>query len=111
MKFKKDRPFATPEATEQKLLELANAIDPDGWQLRGIWLGREGRNRARLAHDASFRRLFIVHASWGRAVRVVNVRFAAHCGLKSDIALGPKSANRRRHSRLFDHPVNGRKQP
>jgi hypothetical protein len=29
MKFKKDRPFATPEAAEQKLLELANAVEPD----------------------------------------------------------------------------------
>jgi len=26
MKFKDDRPFATPEAAERKLLELANAI-------------------------------------------------------------------------------------
>jgi hypothetical protein len=26
MKFKHDCPFATPEAAEQKLLELANAI-------------------------------------------------------------------------------------
>ena len=29
MKFKDDRPFATPEAAEQKLLELANAIEAD----------------------------------------------------------------------------------
>jgi hypothetical protein len=29
MKFKDDRPFATPEAAEQKLLELANAVEPD----------------------------------------------------------------------------------
>jgi hypothetical protein len=29
MKFKKDRPFATPEAAEQKLLEVANAIETD----------------------------------------------------------------------------------
>jgi hypothetical protein len=29
MRFKEDRPFATPEAAEQKLLELANAIEPD----------------------------------------------------------------------------------
>ena len=29
MKFKEDRPFATPEAAERKLLELANAIQPD----------------------------------------------------------------------------------
>ncbi len=29
MKFKEDRPFATPEAAEQKLLELANAIEAD----------------------------------------------------------------------------------
>jgi hypothetical protein len=29
MKFKKDRPFATPEAAERKLLELANAIAAD----------------------------------------------------------------------------------
>lgn len=29
MKFKGDRPFATPEAAEQKLLELANAIEAD----------------------------------------------------------------------------------
>jgi hypothetical protein len=29
MKFKKDRPFATPDAAEQKLLELANAIEAD----------------------------------------------------------------------------------
>jgi hypothetical protein len=27
MKFKEDRPFATPEAAERKLLELANAIE------------------------------------------------------------------------------------
>ncbi len=29
MKFKEERPFATPEAAERKLLELANAIEPD----------------------------------------------------------------------------------
>jgi hypothetical protein len=29
MKFNGDRPFATPEAAEQKLLELANAIEAD----------------------------------------------------------------------------------
>jgi len=29
MKFKDDRPFATPEAAEQKLLELANAMKAD----------------------------------------------------------------------------------
>ena len=29
MKFKEDRPVATPEAAEQKLLELANAIEAD----------------------------------------------------------------------------------
>jgi hypothetical protein len=29
MKFKEDRPFATPEAAERKLLELANAVEPD----------------------------------------------------------------------------------
>jgi hypothetical protein len=29
MKFKEDRPFATPEAAERRLLELANAIEAD----------------------------------------------------------------------------------
>ena len=29
MKFKENRVFATPEAAERKLLELANAIEPD----------------------------------------------------------------------------------
>jgi hypothetical protein len=29
MKFKDDRRFATPEAAERKLLELANAVEPD----------------------------------------------------------------------------------
>ena len=29
MKFKEHRPFASPEAAEQKLLELANAIEAD----------------------------------------------------------------------------------
>ena len=29
MKFKNDRPFATSEAAERKLLELANAVEPD----------------------------------------------------------------------------------
>jgi hypothetical protein len=29
MKFKEDRPFATPEAAERKLLDLANAIEAD----------------------------------------------------------------------------------
>jgi hypothetical protein len=29
MKFKENRPFATPEAAERKLLELANAIEAD----------------------------------------------------------------------------------
>ena len=29
MKFKEDRPFATTEAAEQKLLQLANAMEPD----------------------------------------------------------------------------------
>jgi hypothetical protein len=29
MKFKEDRPFACPDAAERKLLELANAIEPD----------------------------------------------------------------------------------
>jgi len=29
MKFKEDRPLATPEAAERKLLELANAIEAD----------------------------------------------------------------------------------
>jgi hypothetical protein len=29
MKFKEERPFATPEAAEQKLLELANAVEAD----------------------------------------------------------------------------------
>jgi hypothetical protein len=75
---------------------------PRCWrQLRGIWLGREGRNRARLDYDASVRRLFIVHAGRGGPVRVVNVRFVAHCGLKSDIALGPKSAKTQTLRRLI----------
>ena len=29
MKFKNDRPLATPEAAERKLLELANAVEAD----------------------------------------------------------------------------------
>jgi hypothetical protein len=29
MKFKDDRPIATPEATERKLLELANGMEAD----------------------------------------------------------------------------------
>jgi hypothetical protein len=29
MKFNETRPFATPEAAEWKLLELANAVEPD----------------------------------------------------------------------------------
>ena len=29
MKFKDERPFATPEAAERKLLELANAVEAD----------------------------------------------------------------------------------
>jgi hypothetical protein len=29
MKFKQDGPFATPEAAERKLLELANAVEAD----------------------------------------------------------------------------------
>ena len=29
MKFKDDRPLATPEAAERKLLELANAVEVD----------------------------------------------------------------------------------
>jgi hypothetical protein len=29
MKFKEDRQFATPEAAERKLLELANAVEAD----------------------------------------------------------------------------------
>jgi hypothetical protein len=29
MKFKEDRPFATPEVAERKLLELANAVEAD----------------------------------------------------------------------------------
>lgn len=29
MKFKDDRPYATPEAAERKLLELANASEAD----------------------------------------------------------------------------------
>jgi hypothetical protein len=29
MKFKDDRPFSTPDAAEQKLLVLANGIEPD----------------------------------------------------------------------------------
>jgi hypothetical protein len=29
MRFKEDRPFATPEAAERKLLELANVIEAD----------------------------------------------------------------------------------
>jgi hypothetical protein len=29
VKFKDDRSFATPESAERKLLELANAIEPD----------------------------------------------------------------------------------
>jgi hypothetical protein len=29
MKFKEDRPLPTPEASERKLLELANAVDTD----------------------------------------------------------------------------------
>ena len=35
MKFKQERPFASPEAAEKKLLELANAVEPDhaGWLL------------------------------------------------------------------------------
>ena len=29
MRFKEDPPFATPEAAERKLLDLANAVEPD----------------------------------------------------------------------------------
>jgi hypothetical protein len=29
MKSKEDRPLATPESAERKLLELANAVEPD----------------------------------------------------------------------------------
>jgi hypothetical protein len=59
MKFKDDSPFATSEAAERKLLELANAIEADHtgrisvgiqravskcWRhLEGIQRGRESR--------------------------------------------------------------------
>jgi hypothetical protein len=109
MRFKEDRPFATPEAAERKLLELANVIEADhaerlsvavinkkfrgaGGSYEEIPHGGDHRNCARLAHDASVRRLSDVHAGRGRPVRVVNVRFGAHCRLKSDIVLGPKRA-------------------
>src|ERR1700737_1945712 len=52
------------------------------WHLRGIWLGRGGRNRARLADAASLRRLFYVHAGRGRPVRV------AQKDLKFPVLLG-----------------------
>jgi hypothetical protein len=29
MKFKEDRPFATPDAAERRLLEIANAVEAD----------------------------------------------------------------------------------
>jgi hypothetical protein len=40
MKFKDDRPLATPEAAERKLLELANAIEDN----QGRALARSIRN-------------------------------------------------------------------
>jgi hypothetical protein len=65
MKFKEDRPFATPEAAERKLLELANAIEADhagrlsvavinkqfreaGGSFEEYGFCRESRHRARL---------------------------------------------------------------
>jgi hypothetical protein len=87
MRFKEDRPFATPEAAERKLLELANVIEADhaerlsvavinkkfrgaGGSYEEIPRGGDHRNCARLAHDASVRRLFIVRAGRGGPVRV-----------------------------------------
>ena len=91
MRFKEDRPFATPEAAERKLLELANVIEADhaerlsvavinkkfrgaGGSCEEIPHGGDHRNCARLAHDASVRRLFIVHAGRGGPVRVVGTQ-------------------------------------
>ena len=67
MKFKEDRPFATPEAAERKLLELANAVEADhagrlsveilnrqfrdaGGSYEEYWHRRQSRHRARLDH-------------------------------------------------------------
>jgi hypothetical protein len=52
----------------------------------------KSRLRARLGHDASLRRLPVVYARRGRLVRIVNVCFAAHYGLRLVIAPRPKSA-------------------
>src|ERR1700692_4045812 len=79
---KEDRPFAMPDAAERKVLELANAVEADHAGCRhqhaiseagGEEYGAavKSRYRARLAHHASVRRLPVVHASRGGAVRVV----------------------------------------
>jgi hypothetical protein len=82
MKFKETRPFATPEAAERKLLELANAVEADhAGRLSVAVINKQFREaggsyeeygaavkaayRARLAHYASVRCLFDVHAGRG----------------------------------------------
>ena len=88
MRFKEDRPFATPEAAEQKLLELANAIEPDhSGRLSVEIINRQFREaggsyeeygeavKAAAAHgwitvQPSGRGLLVVHASRGGPVRV-----------------------------------------
>jgi hypothetical protein len=80
MKFKEDRPFATPEAAERKLLELANAIEADhadrlsvavinkqfrdaGGCYEEYGAAVKGRHRARLGHAAPVGWSSIVHTS------------------------------------------------
>jgi hypothetical protein len=89
MKFKDERPFPTPEAAEQKLLEIANAMEADhadrlsvavintrNFEMLAAVLriprGGHRRNRAWLADRAPVRRLSDVLQSRGRPVRVAN---------------------------------------
>ncbi len=90
MKFKEDCPFPTPEAAERKLLELANAVEPDhpgrllvetiNRQFRDAggsyeeYGGGQSRHHARLDHCASVRCLLVVHAGRGGPVRAAGLR-------------------------------------
>jgi hypothetical protein len=52
MKFKEDGPFATPEAAERKLPEIANALEVDhAGRLSVAIINRQYRDCARNAHN------------------------------------------------------------
>jgi hypothetical protein len=125
MKFKEERPFATPDAAEQKLLELANAMEADhAGRLSVSVINRQFRDAGGSYKEYGAAVKAAIALGWltmhpsggylkftqaGAGLFAVSMSaFESHCRLKSDIVLAPKSAAISGSRRLPTRPAANR---